>query len=152
MEKVQNLLSFSDFEKGWKAKDPKKTKRTDVGLDVVEKKKLEEIMDEEILDDDVDLVEDEIIDDEEIETDEEIDDADWKDQLKNLIDSIIEDGEEADEVFDYLEELESEYVSDEEGEEVDIDDEEIVDDEEVADDEEGEEIEESVKSFKNWKK
>ena len=35
-KKLNNLLDFDDFEKSWKAKDQKSTKRTDVGLDIVE--------------------------------------------------------------------------------------------------------------------
>ena len=34
-KKLNNMLSFSDFEKSWKPEESKKTKRTDVGLDVV---------------------------------------------------------------------------------------------------------------------
>jgi len=37
-KKLNNLLNFDDFEKSWKAKEQKSTKRTDVGLDVFEKK------------------------------------------------------------------------------------------------------------------
>jgi hypothetical protein len=35
MEKLNNLLSFSEFEKTWKAEDQKKTKRTELGLDII---------------------------------------------------------------------------------------------------------------------
>lgn len=35
MKKLNNLLDFSDFINNWKAEQQKKTKRTDVGLDVV---------------------------------------------------------------------------------------------------------------------
>ena len=34
-KKLNNLLGFDDFEKTWKPEDQKKTKRTDVGLDIV---------------------------------------------------------------------------------------------------------------------
>ena len=181
--KLENLLRFEDFEKNWKAKDPKKTKRTETGLDIVEEKKetdtyiksnakskkefldtLGDSFDKEIVDDD-EVVDDEIVEDEpieEVEDSEEdnAEDQDWQEQLKSLIDSIIEDGEEAEEVFDYIESLEHEYGAEEddeeEGEEVsDDEDDEVVDDEDVeliADDDEGEGIGESVKSFKNWKK
>ena len=159
-KKVNNLLSFNDFEKSWKAKEPKKTKRTDVGLDIIEEKK-GELEDDDLIDDEV--IEDEIVDDEPLEEiedseDDTSEDQDWQEQLKSLIDSIIEDGEEAEEVFDYIKELQSEYGD--EGEEVvdadDIDADDL-DDEEgevemIADDDEGEGLGESVKSFKNWKK
>lgn len=35
-KKLHNLLSFEDFEKTWKTKEQKSTKRTSVGLDIVE--------------------------------------------------------------------------------------------------------------------
>jgi hypothetical protein len=34
-KKLNNLLSFSDFEKLWKPKEQKKTKHTEIGLDVI---------------------------------------------------------------------------------------------------------------------
>lgn len=34
-KKLNNLMSFSDFEKSWNSKKQKSTKRTDVGLDIV---------------------------------------------------------------------------------------------------------------------
>jgi hypothetical protein len=34
-KKLNNLLSFSDFEKTWKPEEQKKTKRTEIGLDIV---------------------------------------------------------------------------------------------------------------------
>jgi hypothetical protein len=37
--KLNNLLSYDDFEKIWKSKEQKATKRTDTGLDVVNEKK-----------------------------------------------------------------------------------------------------------------
>ena len=46
-KKLNNLLDFSDFEKNWKAEEPKKTKRTEVGLDVVKEKHFDPIGDEE---------------------------------------------------------------------------------------------------------
>jgi hypothetical protein len=42
MKKLENLLDFEDFKANWKAKDATKTKRTEVGLDIVEEKKLNE--------------------------------------------------------------------------------------------------------------
>ena len=38
MKKLENLLDFEDFKSSWKAKDQKKTKRTEIGLDIVEEK------------------------------------------------------------------------------------------------------------------
>jgi hypothetical protein len=35
MEKLKNLLCFCDFEKTWKPEDQKKTKRTEIGLDII---------------------------------------------------------------------------------------------------------------------
>lgn len=136
MEEVQNLLSFFDFDKIWKAKEPKKTKRTEIGIDVLEKKYIQD--EDELLDDD------EIIDDDIEEVEEEegdgIEDSNWQEQLKALIDQIIEDGEEPEEVQEFIED----YFDD-------FDDEKIVDDdEEIIDDEEGEGIQETVKNFKNW--
>ena len=37
-KKLNNLLTFSDFEKSWKPKGQKKTKRTEIGLDIVKEK------------------------------------------------------------------------------------------------------------------
>lgn len=34
-KKLNNMLSFSDFDKSWKPEESKKTKRTEVGLDIV---------------------------------------------------------------------------------------------------------------------
>jgi len=42
MKKLENLLDFEDFKANWKEKEAKKTKRTEVGLDIVEEKKTEE--------------------------------------------------------------------------------------------------------------
>lgn len=48
MKKLENLLDFDDFVANWKAKDAKKTKRTETGLDIVEEKlKIEEVKPEE---------------------------------------------------------------------------------------------------------
>lgn len=41
MKKLENLLDFEDFKANWKAKDATKTKRTEVGLDIVAEKKTE---------------------------------------------------------------------------------------------------------------
>ncbi len=158
MEKVQNLLSFSDFDKSWKAKEPKKTKRTEIGVDVLEKKYIQD--EDELLDDDEIIEDDEIIDDDIEEVEDEgdgIEDSDWQEQLKALIDQIIEDGEEPEEVQEFIEDYFDGFEGDEEGEEVDLDDddEEIVDDiedDEIIDDEEGEGIQENVRNFKNWKR
>jgi len=38
-KKLNNLLSFSDFEKSWKPDEQKKTKRTEIGLDIVKESK-----------------------------------------------------------------------------------------------------------------
>ena len=34
-KKLNNMLSFEDFEKIWKSEEQKKTKRTEVGLDII---------------------------------------------------------------------------------------------------------------------
>lgn len=34
-KKLNNLLSFSDFEKQWKPEEQKKTKHTEIGLDII---------------------------------------------------------------------------------------------------------------------
>jgi len=39
-KKLNNLISQSDFKKSWEAKKASKTKRTEVGLDILEKKKI----------------------------------------------------------------------------------------------------------------
>lgn len=44
--KLENLLSFDDFDKNWKAKEATKTKRTDVGLDVVNENLYMKVMDQ----------------------------------------------------------------------------------------------------------
>jgi hypothetical protein len=151
MEKVQNLLNFSDFEKNWRAKEPKKTKRTEVGLDIIEEKFLDEdeITEDEIIDDDeiIDQDDEELIDAKKLEGEED----DWKERILVLVDEIVESGVDPEEVYEFLDELGDE----DEGEEVDIEDEdeeEVIDEEEVANDEEGEEVQESVKNFKNWNK
>lgn len=41
MKKLENLLDFEDFKANWKEKEAKKTKRTEVGLDIIEEKKTE---------------------------------------------------------------------------------------------------------------
>jgi hypothetical protein len=35
MNECENILKFNDFEKNWKAEEPKKTKRTEVGKDII---------------------------------------------------------------------------------------------------------------------
>jgi len=47
MAKLENLLSFSDFEKNWNAKQQKSTKRTDVGLDILNENLYMKVMDQE---------------------------------------------------------------------------------------------------------
>lgn len=46
MGKLENLLSFDDFEKNWSAKSQKSTKRTDVGLDVINENLYFKVMDQ----------------------------------------------------------------------------------------------------------
>ena len=41
-KKLNNLLSFSDFEKNWKPQEQKKTKKTDIGLDIIKENVSEE--------------------------------------------------------------------------------------------------------------
>jgi hypothetical protein len=44
--KLENLLSFDDFEKSWSAKQQKATKRTEVGLDVLNENLYMKVMDQ----------------------------------------------------------------------------------------------------------
>ena len=46
MKKLENLLSFNDFNSNWKGETPKHTKRTETGLDII-KENVEDI--EEII-------------------------------------------------------------------------------------------------------
>jgi len=46
MGKLENLLSFDDFEKTWSPKEQKATKRTEVGLDVVNENLYMKVMDQ----------------------------------------------------------------------------------------------------------
>jgi len=39
-KKLNNLLSFEDFEKNWKPDEQKKTKRTEIGMDIVKESNL----------------------------------------------------------------------------------------------------------------
>jgi hypothetical protein len=39
--KLENLLCFEDFKANWKEKASKKTKRTEIGLDVIEESVVE---------------------------------------------------------------------------------------------------------------
>lgn len=41
MKKLENLLDFEDFKSNWKEKEQKKTKRTEIGLDIIEEKVVE---------------------------------------------------------------------------------------------------------------
>ena len=41
MKKLENLLDFEDFKANWKEKESKKTKRTEIGLDVIEESVVE---------------------------------------------------------------------------------------------------------------
>ena len=45
--KLENLLKFEDFEKNWDAKNQKATKRTEVGLDVLNEHLYMKVMDKE---------------------------------------------------------------------------------------------------------
>lgn len=47
MTKLENLLNFDDFEKNWKSKEQKSTKRTDVGVDVLNENLYMKVMDQE---------------------------------------------------------------------------------------------------------
>ena len=154
MKKIENLWSFNDFDKNWKSKDFKKTKRTDVGIDIFEQKdfdsdeleqdELNDIVEnddetgyeyEEGIDTDQDFDDDELEDgDDELEDgDDELEDDDWKTELSTLIEDIIERGVDPDDIFDYIENIEDLGEVDEE----DIDDEsELDDDDEDFDDDE----------------
>lgn len=46
MDKINNILNFSDFEKNWKAEKASKTKRTDTGLDILKEDVLNERVNE----------------------------------------------------------------------------------------------------------
>lgn len=154
-KKVQNLLNFSDFEKNWRSKEYKKTKRTEVGLDIFEKK----FVDDE---DDLELDNDELLDSEE----EDLDTEDWKEQLLSTIDDIISDGVEADDIFDYIDDIKGDHLNDDDdddevdldGEDIDLDDDDVDFDEDdddscedcdddVLDDEEG-----VQERFRRWRR
>jgi hypothetical protein len=45
--KLENLMDFSDFEKTWSAKNQKSTKRTEVGLDVLNEHLYMKVMNQE---------------------------------------------------------------------------------------------------------
>ena len=44
-KKLNNLIEFEDFDKSWKPKQQKATKRTDVGLDILNEKAEEGVTD-----------------------------------------------------------------------------------------------------------
>ena len=46
MGKLENLLNFEDFEKSWNPKSQKSTKRTEVGLDVLNENLYMKVMDQ----------------------------------------------------------------------------------------------------------
>jgi len=46
MKKLENLLDFEDFKANWKEKEFKKTKRTEIGLDIIEENNTTDIKDE----------------------------------------------------------------------------------------------------------
>lgn len=46
MGKLENLLSFDDFDKNWKSKEQKLTKRTEVGVDVLNENLYMKVMDQ----------------------------------------------------------------------------------------------------------
>jgi hypothetical protein len=48
MKKLENLLDFEDFKANWKEKESKKTKRTEIGLDVIEESVVETTEEKEI--------------------------------------------------------------------------------------------------------
>ena len=138
MKKLENLLKFEDFEKSWKSKEQKKTKRTEIGLDVIDEKRKFRSIHESNLQEDDEIIDNEDIMDDEIENqDNPIEDSDWQEQLKSLIDEIVEGGEDANEVFEFIEDyMEDEYGTeddDEGSEDEDLDDE--IEDEDLEDDE-----------------
>jgi hypothetical protein len=47
MGKLENLLGFDDFEKSWKPREQKSTKRTDVGLDILNENLYMKVMDQD---------------------------------------------------------------------------------------------------------
>ena len=58
MKKLENLLSFNDFNSNWKGEQPKHTKRTETGLDIIKENiedVIEEIIPEGLPDDDVEM-------------------------------------------------------------------------------------------------
>jgi DNA-binding transcriptional regulator YhcF (GntR family) len=160
MEKVQNLLSFSDFEKSWNPKKQKSTKKTETGLDVLEKRRM--LLENDIEKDE--FIDDDDIEDEDIESlDDEIDDDDdenWKQQLKSHIDQIIEDGVSPEDVYDFLDDI-TENDDDEENDDLedlgseneddDLEDDDL-EDEIFVEDEEGQDVQETVKNFRKWNK
>lgn len=46
MGKLENLLSFDDFDKNWKPKEQKGSKRTEVGLDILNENLYMKVMDQ----------------------------------------------------------------------------------------------------------
>jgi hypothetical protein len=50
MKDLKNLLDFEDFKSNWKSKEQKKTKRTEIGLDIIEEKKEEVEKNDESID------------------------------------------------------------------------------------------------------
>ena len=116
MKNSENLLKFEDFDKNWKSKEQKKTKRTETGLDIIEEKRKLKSLREKI-----DIEEDETIDNIDIDVDDV--DVDWQEQLKTLINEIIENGEDAKEVYDFIEDyMKNEYDIDDDETDEDEDD------------------------------
>ena len=91
--------------------------------------------DEEDIEDDDDIIENDEIQGE----DDLIEDADWQEQLKTLIDEIVEGGEEPEEILEFI----ADYLGQNEDEDdlYDIDEDDLDNDEEVLDDDEGSEVE-----------
>jgi len=73
MKNLENLLKFDDFEKSWKSKEQKKTKRTETGLDILEEKRKFRSLREKI---DIENEINDEVDDIDIEND--IEDVDWQ--------------------------------------------------------------------------
>lgn len=77
MAKLENLLSFNDYEKNWNIKKQKTTKHTEVGLDVLNEHLYMKVMDQEA--------------------------SGWKENVKKFVASIdkaIDDGQVKDIDFD----------------------------------------------------
>ena len=180
MEKIQNLLKFTEFDKNWKSRGSKNNKRTTTGLDIIEKKSFDEdddeILDGEVIDnedmedidnmdtnidddiDDDDIDDDDIDDDDDDDMDDDdMDDDDmddWKMKLTSVIEDIIGDADASiEEIVDFINQ---EFVDDLEDDDDDLedDDDDLEDDDDDLEDEsiDDDEGEDITESFRRFKR